>query len=77
MNEYNNGMDIHFYSAEGISRKKFETFEEWLRNNNKHSDYNGAFESAESEIFKSCLCPEKFKEVCQDNRIYIYRALNF
>ena len=28
--EYNNGRRIHFYIAEAISRKKFETFEEWL-----------------------------------------------
>ena len=47
--EYNNGICIHFYIAEAISRKKLETFEEWLGNNNKYSDFNGALESAESE----------------------------
>ena len=60
--EYNNGMRIYFYVAEAILRKKFETFEESIRNNNKCSDYNGALENAESEAFKSSRNPEKFKE---------------
>ena len=60
--EYNNGMRIHFYIAEAISRKKFETFEEWLRNSNKYSAYNDALESAESEAFRSSRSPETFKE---------------
>ena len=45
--EYNNSIRIHFYIAEAISRKKFETFEKWMRNNNKNSDYNSALESEE------------------------------
>ena len=60
--EYNNGMRIHFYIAEAISRKKFETFEEWLRNSKKYSAYNDALESAESEAFRSSQSPETFKE---------------
>ena len=60
--EYNNGIRLHFYIAESISRKKFEAFEEWLRNNNKYSDYNCALESAESEAFRSSRSPETFKE---------------
>ena len=53
---------IYSYVAEAISRKKFETFEESIRNNNKCSDYNGALENAESEAFRSSRNPEKFKE---------------
>lgn len=45
--KYNNSIRTHFYIAEAISRKKFETFEKWMRNNNKNSDYNSALESAE------------------------------
>ena len=45
--KYNNSIRIHFYIAEAISRKKFETFEKWMRNNNKNSDYNSVLESAE------------------------------
>ena len=30
--EYNNDMRIHIYTAKAILRKKFQTFEEWLRN---------------------------------------------
>ena len=60
--EYNNGMHIYFYVAEAISRKKFETFEESIRNNSKCSDYNGALENVESEAFRSSRNPEKFKE---------------
>ena len=59
--EYNNGMHIHFYTAEAISRKKFETFEEWLRNNNKWSNYNSALESRELQAFRSSRSPEKFR----------------
>ena len=51
-------MCIHFYIAEAISRKKFETSEEWLRNNNKCSDYNGSLESGEIEAFRSSQSPE-------------------
>ena len=60
--EYNNGIHIHFYIAEAISMKKVEAFEEWLRNNNKYSDYNCDLESAESEAFSSSQSPETFKE---------------
>ena len=59
--QYNNGMRIHFYIAEAISRKKFETFE-WLRNSKKYSAYNDVLESAESEAFRSSRSPETFKE---------------
>lgn len=59
---YNNSMPIHFYIAEAISRKIFEAFEEWLRNNNEHSDYNGALDNVESEAFRSSQSPETFKE---------------
>ena len=45
--KYNNSIRIHFYITEAISRKKFETFEKWMRNNNKNSDYNSVLESAE------------------------------
>ena len=60
--EYNNGIRTHFYIAEAISMKKVEAFEEWLRNNNKYSDYNCDLESAESEAFSSSQSPETFKE---------------
>ena len=53
--EYNISMHIS-------SRKKFEIFEEWLHNNNKYIEYNGALESAESEPVRSSPSPEKFKE---------------
>ena len=61
-------MCIHFYITEAISRKKFETSEEWLRNNNKCSDYNGSLESGEIEAFRSSQSLESSKRVRQDNR---------
>ena len=60
--EYSNGIRIHFYIAEAVSRKKFEAFEEWLRNNYKCSGYYGDLERAESEDFRSSRSPETFKE---------------
>ena len=50
--DYNNGIRVHLYIAEALTRMKYEAFENWLVTKNKYGIYNELKDTDEVHAFQ-------------------------
>ena len=59
---YNNGIRVHLYIAEAITRMKYEAFENWLVTKNKYGIYNELKDMDEIHAFQKDHNTENFEQ---------------
>ena len=66
--DYNNGIRVHLYLAEAISRMKLESFENWLVTRNEYRIYEEMKENGDVQNFKQSRNIENFEQCVEEFR---------